>query len=162
MFQLLSFLSLLLSLSLNLPSNNSLDVAYLQNSKPKLLLTEAVILEHFKSISSKQYDHLDLVEIREHSEAYYFLKLSSLNHRAYMMRWLVLEEDILKIKDLADENWDHLNNYLECEGDENCFPRLLLDPSGIPHLACSDNLQCVSPDYAKENPCRYSTFRIFN
>tara|TARA_R110002050_G_scaffold41813_2_gene101114 strand:- start:737 stop:1228 length:492 start_codon:yes stop_codon:yes gene_type:complete len=162
MFQFLSFFFLLISLSLDLPSNNSLAVASIENSELNLLLSKAEILEHFKSISAKQYHNVELVEIEEYSEPYYFLKLSSIKHRAYLMRWLVLEDDTLKIKDISGENWDHLNNYVECEGDEDCFPRLLLDPAGIPRLACTDNLECVSPDSAKEHPCKHATMRVFN
>ena len=64
------------------------------------------------------------------------------------------------LEEIEEESWKHLNLYLECYGDEDCFPRVLLNAKGIPTMACRDQLVCVSPEYAKEHPCTNSQILV--
>jgi len=128
-------------------------VASIQDSVITLNSTKAELLDRFKGIGNYKYEEFEIVTKKGYDEEYYFIKLSSPKHNAYLTRWLVNKNGDLMIDEIEEESWTHLNFYLECYGDEDCFPRVLLNAEGIPTLACRDQLLCVSPKYAKEHPC---------
>lgn len=148
------------SLSSNQTVESGFRVGSIQDSVISLNSTKAELLDHFKGIGSYTYEEVEIIVVREYVEPYYFIKLSSPEHNAFLTRWLANNNGDLMIEQIEEESRKHLNLYLECYGDEDCFPRVLLNASGIPTMACRDQLVCVSPEYAKEHPCTNSQILV--
>lgn len=156
----LIILSTLLNVSSDKTMESGFKVASIQDSVITLNSTKAELLDHFKGIGSYKYEEVEIVVVKGYDEEYYFIKLSSPEHNAFLTRWLVNKNRDLMIDEIEKESWKHLNLYLECYGDEDCFPRVLLNASGIPTIACRDQLVCVSPEYAKEHPCSHAKIMV--
>ena len=145
------------------PSTNpSRTIAIIENGEPVLLIPKETLLNDLNNIGKYEYDQVELIIGQENNINYHFLKLSSSQHNSYLTRWLVLDNDSLKIEDIPNDDWKHLNLFLECYGDEDYFPRLIIDANEVPHLACQSELKCVSPEFAKRHPCTHSKILVLN
>ena len=89
----------------------------------------------------------------------YYLEFFNAVNNKKIVKWLKNEKGHLFVADDLSKKYKHLSQFISCEGENECYPRLKIDKGEL-YWSCREISGCVNDEYAKQHPCTTSKSRI--
>jgi hypothetical protein len=109
--------------------------------------------------TNDNYIDITIMQILVDGGLEYYLQLSKNGSNKKLVKWLHNKESKLFIEDVTSKKYERMGNYVSCEGEDECFPRLMMEKGQL-IWSCRELAICVNKEMAEKHPCRYSNTRI--
>jgi hypothetical protein len=106
------------------------------------------------------FDSVTIDSSMVNGQAFYFLKARTAKSNRTLVKWLDTMGAKLVLRSSEMPELKMLNTFFICEGESDCYPRLLF-VQGQYGWSCRNTNVCVSDQLAKEHPCTCTKGNLF-
>lgn len=107
-----------------------------------------------------EFDSVAIDSSMVNGQAFYFLKARTAKSNRTLVKWLDTMGAELVLRSSEVPELKMLNTFFICEGESDCYPRLLF-VQGQYGWSCRNTNVCVSDQLAKEHPCTCTKGSLF-